>query len=97
MENGKSYRNLNTNLQPSFWRKVQNIIRQNKKVALINFLFLTSELEVRQNFESTLKSLQNQVDSLQKRLIHLENQILIKEEDTKILSDTFIMFEKVPS
>ena len=31
IENGKDYEILETNLQPFFWRKVNNIIRQNKK------------------------------------------------------------------
>ena len=34
MENAKDYEILSTNLQPFFWRKVKNIIRQNKKAAL---------------------------------------------------------------
>ena len=38
-ENGKDYEILETNLQPFFWRKVRNIIRQNKKAALQEFLF----------------------------------------------------------
>ena len=33
LENGKDYEILQTNLQPFFWRKVKNIIRQNKKAA----------------------------------------------------------------
>lgn len=99
MENGKNYQSLNTNLQPFFWSKVQTIIRQNKKAALIKFLFPISGLEVSnhsedqientkkiENFELLLKSLQNEVYSLKERVIHLENQILIKEEDTKVLS-----------
>ena len=39
METGEDYEILNTNLQPFFWRKVKNIIRQNKKGALLEFLF----------------------------------------------------------
>jgi len=39
LENGKDYEILETNLQPFFWRKVKNIIRQNKKAALQEFLF----------------------------------------------------------
>jgi hypothetical protein len=33
MEKGKDYEILETNLQPFFWRKVKNIIRQNQKSA----------------------------------------------------------------
>ena len=31
MENGQDYQILKTNLQPSFWRKLKTILRQNKK------------------------------------------------------------------
>src|SRR5687767_13439917 len=34
MNNGEKYEILSTNLQPSFWQEVKNIIRQNKKGAL---------------------------------------------------------------
>ena len=39
IENAEDYEILSTNLQPFFWRKVKNIIRQNKKAALQEFLF----------------------------------------------------------
>lgn len=77
MENGKNYQNFNNNFQPFFWREVKTTIRQNKKAALINFLFpnpLVFELEVSQNFESTLKSLQDQIYTLKERITILENQ-----------------------
>ena len=109
MENGKNYQNLNTNLQPSFWRKVQTIIRQNKKAALIHFLFPISELEVSknsedqienikkiENFELLLKSLQDQIYSLKERVIYLENQIIVKEKDTKVPSDDSKIGQKAP-
>lgn len=38
MKRGKEYESLNTNLQPFFWQKVKNIIRENKKSALQEFL-----------------------------------------------------------
>ena len=49
METGKDYEILSTNLQPFFWRKVKTIIRQNKKGALLEFLFgshLTEKLSL---------------------------------------------------
>ena len=39
IQNGENYEILKTNLQPFFWRKIKNIIRQNKKAALQQFLF----------------------------------------------------------
>jgi hypothetical protein len=80
MEKGEDYEILFTNLQPFFWRKVKNIIQQNKKDALLEFLFgkdednkLLGEGSNPQG-EEMIKTLQNQVDSLQQRVIHLENQ-----------------------
>jgi hypothetical protein len=59
---------------------VKNIIRQNKKDALLEFLFgkdennkLLGEGSNPQG-EEMRKTLQNQLDSLQQRVIHLENQ-----------------------
>ena len=43
METGKDYEILETNLQPFFWRKVKNIIRQNKKAVLLEFLLGSQE------------------------------------------------------
>jgi hypothetical protein len=107
MENGQDYQILKTNLQPSFWRKLKSILRQNKKTVLIKFLFPTSKLEISKNskdqikniknFASTLKSLQDEVHSLKEIVIHLENQILIKEENTKMLSDVSKIDQKAPS
>jgi len=48
MENGEDYKILSTNLQAFFWRKVKNVIRQNKKPALHEFLLKV--LERRFNF-----------------------------------------------
>ena len=39
IQNADNYESLKTNIQPFFWRKVRNIIRQNKKGALQEFLF----------------------------------------------------------
>ena len=36
---GENYEILKTNLQPFFWKKVKDTIRQNKKSALQEFLF----------------------------------------------------------
>ena len=43
MQMGENYEILKTNLQPFFWRKVKNIIRQNKKPAFQEFLFGSQE------------------------------------------------------
>ncbi len=45
MKKGKKVSILTTNLHPFFWKKVENTIKQNKKSALIHFLFGTFELK----------------------------------------------------
>ena len=86
MEKGKEYEILETNLQPFFWRKVKNIIRQNKKSALQEFLFGKNDDSKLDNqtsnprikiLEDQIQNLSNQVDSLQQKIIQLEqNQTL---------------------
>lgn len=93
---------LETNLKPSFWRNLKNILRQNKKSLLIKFLFSTSELKVSnhsenqieniKNFESTIKSLQDQIHSLQERVTILESR-----RNLNVLSDVSNIDEKVRS
>ena len=78
LENGKDYEILETNLQPFFWRKVKNIIRQNKKGALLEFLFGPSigpESAYKgsnSTLEEKIENLQQQVDSLQEKVMNLE-------------------------
>ena len=94
MQTGKDYEILTTNLQPFFWRKVKNIIRQNKKGALLEFLFGKAEVNQDQtdlcfpHLEDQIQRLQNQVNSLQERLSHLENQNLETQRNLNILSAT---------
>ena len=82
IQNGKDYEILETNLQPFFWKKVHNIIRQNKKVALQEFLFGSIQTIEQDNksvvegsipeMEDKIAELQNQVHSLQQKIRHLE-------------------------
>ena len=93
MEKGKDYEILATNLQPFFWRKVKNIIRQNQKGALLEFLFGKDEDNKLVNqgsnpaFDDRIQNLQNQVNSLQQKIIELEhNQTLtIKKSLSELL------------
>jgi hypothetical protein len=83
IENGKDYEILETNLQPFFWRKVKNIIRQNKKAALQEFLFNTAEVNQDlavgsipySDIKDKIQNLQNQVNSLQDRIRDLETTL----------------------
>lgn len=81
LENGKDYQILETNLQPFFWRKVKNIIRQNKKSALLEFLFgsdndrgdsFQSLRPSLKEMEKKIKNLLNQVNYLEARICDLE-------------------------
>jgi len=81
MENGKDSKILSTNLQPFFWKKVKNVIVQNKKGALQEFLF-GSQLNLSINhsnsqndLEEKIQILQNQLNSLQQKVIDLETKV----------------------
>jgi len=86
MEKGEEYEILNTNLQPFFWRKVKNIIRQNKKAVLQEFLFGKDEDEENisvnrvsspsfEEMEKKIQNLQNQVNYLQDKISDLETTL----------------------
>ena len=81
LENGDNYEILDTNLQPFFWRKVQNIIRQNKKGALLQFLFGYTEASnstypsSSPGLDAKIQILQNQVDSLAEQVERLQQKI----------------------
>ena len=80
METGKEYEILQTNLQPFFWRKIKNIIRQNQKGALLEFLFGKDEDNKLVNqgwnpaFDDRIQNLQNQISSLEQKIIELEQE-----------------------
>ena len=94
--NGEKYEILSTNLQPFFWRKVKNIIRQNKKAALQEFLFGStydrddSSQGLSPALGHKIQNLQNQVNSLQQKMIELEqNQTLkIKKALSELLKSS---------
>src|SRR6476620_11832035 len=81
MENGKDSKILSTNLQTFFWKKVKNVIVQNKKGALQEFLFeLQLNLSInhsnsQNDLEEKIKILQNQLNSLQQKVIDLETKV----------------------
>ena len=86
MDSGKDLQILRTNLKPSFWRTLKTILRQNKKIVLLQFLFGsqssdTDITDIRTEFQSlkeTIESLQNQVNSLHQKLIELEKNQTLK-------------------
>ena len=90
MGNGKDYELLDTNLQPFFWRKLRKILRQNKKVVLLEFLFgsqgLTPQTHLTKELEEKIQIFENQIASLQEKVIHLENQNLVMEGKLNMLS-----------
>nr|WPV76506.1 hypothetical protein [Naviculales sp.] len=97
MENGENYEILQTNLQPFFWKKVKNIIRQNKKAALQEFLFgkdavnkdqtLGSNLAFQQ-MEKKIQNLQSQLQSLQQKIMQLEhNKNILRKTNLNVFSE----------
>ena len=81
MQTGKDFEILSTNLQPFFWRKVKNIIRQNKKGALQEFLFGSqlnhsiNHSDSQNDLQEKIQILQNQLNSLQQKVINLETKV----------------------
>jgi len=79
LETDKDYEILQTNLQPFFWKKVRDIIRQNKKGALQEFLFGNTQdhksgyIGSNPTFalEDKIAALQNQLNSLQQKVMTL--------------------------
>jgi len=89
MEVGKDVEVLKTNLQPFFWKKLKNVIRQNKKSALLEFLFGSEkpDLDIRkeiQNFKEEIKELKYQLHSLHQKITDLQNEV----KNSKNLSET---------
>jgi hypothetical protein len=74
MEKGEDCEILLTNLQPFFWKKVEKVIRQNKKGALQEFLF-GSQFNQSINHSDLQEKIQNQLNSLQQKIIDLETKI----------------------
>ena len=86
MVSGNDVEILNTNLQPFFWKKVKAIIRQNKKAALLQFLFGSQEsiaetdstkglAEQLALLQEKIQTLQNEVNSLKEKVINLEANV----------------------
>ena len=96
MENGQDYQILKTNLQPSFWRKLKTILRQNKKIVLLQFLFGSqdsiAEPETQNHVNEKIEALQNQVNSLQDRIRDLETT----RDNSKYALSRTRMDEKTP-
>lgn len=67
IKNGKDYEILETNLQPFFWKKVHDIIRQNKKSALQEFLFgpVKDRGDSFQSSSTFLKDMENKIKTIQ--------------------------------
>jgi len=87
IENAQDYEILSTNLQPFFWKKVKNIIRQNTKGALLEFLF-GGEVTRMGKGESNksvnqVSSLAQQVERLQHKVLELEAKLMRVEQNFK--------------
>jgi len=78
MENGQQCNILSTNLSPFFWKEAKNVIRQNRKGALEEFLFkshsnqLTYEDSLQAKWEKKIQSLEEKIQSLEKQFTKLQ-------------------------
>ena len=66
---------------------MKNIIRQNKKDALLQFLFGSQdsmgEPETQNHLNQKIERLQNQINLLQQKVIQLEAKFMTVEQDSK--------------
>jgi hypothetical protein len=85
INNKKDLQILKTNLQPSFWRNLRTILRQNKKEVLLRFLFGKgySYQPSSSHLEDQIQTLKSQVDSLQQKVIQLEAKLMRIEQNSK--------------
>ena len=59
---------LETNFHPLFWRRVKDVLRQNKQGSLLNFLFESSKSTFHQEVLQALEKLEKKLDRLEKVL-----------------------------
>lgn len=59
---------LETNFHPLFWRRVKDVLRQNKQGSLLNFLFESSKSTFHQEVLQALEKLDKKLDRLEKVL-----------------------------
>lgn len=57
---------LETNFHPLFWRRVKDVLRQNKPGSLLNFLFESSKSTFSQEVLQALEKLDERFDRLEK-------------------------------
>jgi hypothetical protein len=106
IENAQDYEILQTNLQPFFWRKVKNTIQQNKKDALLQFLFgkapnyksvSKGSSPHLQEMQDKIQNLQNQVHSLAQQVERLQQKIIQLEQNQNIVRETNLnVFSEAP-
>jgi len=68
---------LQTNLSPFFWKRVQNVLKQNRKGILGEFLFGTLKFSPRSSIEPKYLELENKVDKLKSEMILIKEKIKI--------------------
>ncbi len=93
MERGKNTRVLKTNFPPLFWKRCKEMIRQNKKIGILDLLFETSNLSVETfnaSVEEMIKTLQNEVKVLKTKIEKLESS-LPTDEITKTQDSTSVL------
>jgi hypothetical protein len=65
---------LETNFHPLFWRRLKDVLRQNKQGSLLNFLFESSKSTFSQKVLQALEKMDKRLDRLEKVLKHLNSK-----------------------
>ena len=83
LEDEKTTTVLQTNVRPLFWKQVKNVIKQNQKNALSNFLFGYSSESMNLSSDS---STEQQYVQLEKQVQRLQNELaLLRDYIEKII------------
>jgi TolA-binding protein len=96
---GENYEILKTNLQPFFWKKVKDTIRQNKKSALQEFLFgkyeeINPDNKGSNPIHSVHTSQASRIQILQDQIQRLHNKVDSLTEQVERLQQKIIQFEQ---
>ena len=89
LNQGSESKILKTNLKPYFWTEVENLLRQNKKSILNNFLF--------PNSLSSSETTENKLNFLEEKIISLENKISLESKIDSSAQSNFKSSKEIPS
>ena len=97
METGEEVEILNTNLEPFFWTRVKNVLRQSKKNLLIQFLFgkASDNKIINKDLSYALEEMEMKIQNLETQVSYLQERVF--DLGVKVLEDKFTDLEIIQS